>query len=71
MMRLIRFFPTRWWSPRAWRTWRSYLHWRLETYGVFYPNGKLDKEALKSLIRQAPGYYRWLGQMDRLHKRSR
>jgi len=64
---MTRFLPTRWWKPSAWITWGSYLHWRLETYGVFYPKGKINWKALKSLIRQFPSYRRWLSEMDRVH----
>ena len=65
-MRLLRFLPTRWWSPAAWQGWKSYVHWRLETYGVYYPDGKLNRKTLRALLRQLPSYYRWLGQIDRL-----
>ena len=69
-MRLINFLPRRWWSPRAWRVWASYLHWRLETYGAFYPSGKINLRALRSLIRQTPSYLRWVGQIERLRSRK-
>jgi hypothetical protein len=68
MIRLLRFLPTRWWSPKAWKTWREYIHWRLETYGVYYPAGQTDKTALRSLFKQFPSYYRWLGEMDRVRR---
>ncbi len=69
MIRLLRFLPTRWWSPKAWKIWRSYIHWRLETYGVYYPAGQTDKTALRSLLKQFPSYYRWLGQIDKIRRR--
>jgi len=64
MIRLWRFLPTRWWSPRSWRTWASYVHWRLETYGVYYPAGKINWKALRSLLKQMPSYSQWLAEMD-------
>ena len=64
MFRLFRFLPTRWWSPKAWKTWGSYVHWRLETYGVYYPEGKLNAHALKQLLQQLPSYMRWLKDID-------
>ena len=69
MFRLFRFMPTRWWSPKAWKTWGSYVHWRLETYGVYDPAGRIDKTVLQSLFKQFPSYYRWLGQIDKLRNR--
>lgn len=70
MMRLLRFLPTRWWSPRAWKTWASYAHWRLETYGVYYPEGRFNWQAFWSLLRQMPSYHRWLKDLDRLRKKQ-
>ena len=64
MMHWLRFLPSRWWSPKAWRVWASYVHWRLETYGVFYPEGKTNWKALKSLIKQVPSYGRWLKEFE-------
>ena len=69
-MRLLNFLPRRWWSPRAWRVWASWLHWRLETYGVYYPAGKTNGKALLMLLRQMPAYLRWLRQMDRLRSKN-
>jgi hypothetical protein len=69
MLRLIRFLPRRFWSPQAWRTWRQYLHWRLETFGALYPDHRLTKSGIRSLIKQFPSYYRWLGEIDRLRRR--
>jgi hypothetical protein len=69
-MRFLNFFPERWWSFRAWRVWASYVHWRLETYGVFYPEGKTNWQAVRSLLRQMPSYRRWLTDMDHIRKRS-
>jgi hypothetical protein len=63
-MRILRFLPARWWSLKAWKTWASYIHWRLETYGVYYPDGKLHARPLWSLIRQLPSYGRWLAEFD-------
>ena len=68
MFRLLRFLPRRWWSPAAWKTWQSYLHWRLETYGVYYPAGEKNPRALGSLLHQLPSYLRWLKELDRLSK---
>jgi hypothetical protein len=70
MLRLVRFLPRRWWSPQAWKTWWSYVHCRLETYGVYYPENKANPSMLRSLTRQFPSYYRWLGQIDKLRKKS-
>jgi hypothetical protein len=70
VIRLFRFLPTRWWSPRAWRTWASYVHWRLETYGVFYPAGKINWRALCSLLKQIPSYQSWLREMDAVRKKG-
>jgi len=67
---MLRFLPRRFWSPRAWRGWASYVHWRLETYGVFYPEGKINWKALRSLLRQLPAYRRWLAEMDVVRKKS-
>ena len=69
MIRWIRFMPRRWWSPKAWRTWASYMHWRLETYGVFYPAGKTNWKALRLMLQQLPSYSRWVGEMERLRQR--
>ena len=66
MIRLLRFFPTRIWSPHAWKTWWSYVHWRLETYGVYYPNGRFNGRAFRMLLRQGPSYYAWLKDFDKL-----
>jgi hypothetical protein len=70
MNSLATFLPTRWWSPRAWHVWMSYVHWRLETYGVYYPAGKFSWNAFTSLLKQASGYRRWLTEMERLRKQS-
>jgi hypothetical protein len=70
MMRVFRFLPTRWWSPSAWKTWKTYVHWRLETYGVFYPAGKINWRALRSLLKQVPSYQRWLGELDEVRKKG-
>ncbi len=66
MLRLLRFFPTRWWSLRAWKTWNEYIHWRKETYGVYFPDGQENPQALRAMWKQFPSYYRWLGEMDDL-----
>jgi hypothetical protein len=68
-MRLLRFLPTRWWSPSAWKTWLAYMHWRLETYGLYYPEGKWNNKTFFSLVRQTPSYYRWLGEIDRTRQK--
>jgi hypothetical protein len=70
MMRLFRFLPRRWWSFKAWRVWASYVHWRLETYGVFYPAGKIDWRAMRSLVKQIPSYQSWLSEMDAIRKKG-
>ena len=49
---------------------KRYVHWRLETYGVFYPEGKTNWSALRSLLRQFPNYNHWLGEMDALRRRK-
>ncbi len=66
MFRLFRFLPTRWWSPKAWKTWASYIHWRLETYGVFYPGNRFNFKAFQQLLQQTPSYNRWLADFDGL-----
>ena len=70
MFRLLRFLPRHWWSVKAWKTWQSYLHWRLETYGVYYPAGRKDRAALCSMLRQLPSYLSWLKDLDRLRRRD-
>jgi hypothetical protein len=70
-MRLLRFLPARWWSPDAWKGWKRYAHWRLETYGAYHPDGRLNRATLKSLVKQFPSYYRWLGHIDALRKQSK
>ena len=70
MIRLLRFLPTRWWSPSAWRQWRTYLHWRMETFGVYYPGGNLNRDAFRSLRRQFGSYRRWLADFDRLRSQT-
>jgi hypothetical protein len=70
MLKFFRFIPSRWWSFRAWRDWADYVHWRLETYGVYYPAGKFNVSAFTSLLRQLPSYHRWLGQIDEQRKRG-
>ncbi len=67
MFRLFRFLPTHWWRPSAWKTWWTYVHWRLETYGVYYPDGKLHAHSLWTLLRQLSSYLRWLKEID-LHR---
>jgi hypothetical protein len=69
--RLLRFLPRRPWSPAAWRRWTTYVHWRMETYGVYYPQGRRNPDAFRSLLKQFPSYYRWLRQMDRLRKSTK
>lgn len=67
---VFHFFPRRFWSVRAWRTWAGYVHWRLETYGVYYPAGKFNWKAFRSLLRQTPGYLHWVSDMDATRKKS-
>ncbi len=69
-MRILNFLPSRWWSPKSWRVWASYVHWRLETYGVYYPAGKFNWQAFRALLRQIPSYTRWLSDMNRLRLKS-
>jgi len=71
MVRLLRFFPRRWWSLHGWRSWKSYIHWRLETYGVYTLDGKTRRGSLVKLLKQFPSYYRWLGQIDRLRRQQK
>jgi hypothetical protein len=68
-MRFFRFLPRRWWNLRGWKTWWSYVHWRLETYGVYYPEGKFNWKAFGSLLKQIPSYRRWLGDFDNLRNK--
>ena len=70
MLNFLRFLPTRWWSPPAWKNWGRYVHWRLETYGVFYPAGKINWRAMHSLFKQIPSYQQWLGEMDAIRKKG-
>ena len=70
MVRLIRFLPRRWWRLSAWKTWRQYVRWRMETYGVYYPSGNFNREAFRKMTKQLPSYLRWLCSMDRLHRRG-
>ncbi len=65
-MRLLRFLPSRWWSWRSWKSWPAYVRWRLETYGVFYPDGRWHADAFRRMTRQFRRYYRWVGDLDRL-----
>jgi hypothetical protein len=69
MLRLVRFLPRRFWSPRAWRSWGEYVHWRLETFGVYHPEGRFNRKGFRQLVKQFPSYYRWLGQIDRIRRR--
>lgn len=69
MFRLLRFLPSRWYSLSAWKSWTSYMHWRLETFGVYYPDGKLQPPAFQKFLRQFPSYYRWLGQISAFRRR--
>lgn len=45
------------------------MHWRLETFGVYYPDGKLQPPAFQKFLRQFPSYYRWLGQISAFRRR--
>jgi hypothetical protein len=65
IVRLLRFFPRRWWKPSAWKIWGTYLHWRLETYGVYYPDERINWKAMRSLLRQIPSYNAWLAEIDK------
>jgi hypothetical protein len=69
-MRFLQFLPHRWWSPRAWRVWGSYLHWRLETYGVYYPAGKFNKKVFLKMLKQFPSYRAWLSDFSKLRKKT-
>jgi hypothetical protein len=66
---MLKYLPNRWWSPRAWRTWSSYIHWRLETYGVYHPGGKFNGKAFVSLVLQFPHYNRWLTEIKKLRNK--
>jgi hypothetical protein len=70
MIRLLRFIPRRWWSPEAWRTWKQFVHWRLETYGVYYPSNEKNPAAFRALMRQLPSYLKWLKELDQLHSKE-
>jgi hypothetical protein len=67
---VFRFFPSKFWSPRAWRIWVTWVHWRLETYGVFHPAGTFNKTAFQKLLKQLPGYLHWVSEMDAIRKKS-
>jgi len=68
MFRLLRFLPSRWWSLQGWRDWSRYIHWRLETFGVYQKNGQKDSSALRQMLRQLRGYLKWLKEMDEISK---
>jgi len=68
MFRLLRFLPSRWWRPSAWKTWASYIHWRLETYGTYDAGGRMNWNSFRMLLRQFPSYLRWLKEID--HRRG-
>ena len=70
MLALIRFLPRRWWSPKAWKNWTRYVHWRLETYGIYHPAGQFNRQAFKQLLKQFPSYYRWLRDIDKTRQKS-
>jgi hypothetical protein len=55
-------------KPKAWKTLGSYLHWRLETYGVYYPGGKFNGKAFISLVLQLPAYLRWQSHFSKIRK---
>lgn len=67
-MRLLRFLPRRWWSIDCWKSWWSYVKWRMETWGVYHPDGKFNKENFWRMVKQFPSYYKWIGRMDSLKK---
>jgi hypothetical protein len=66
----MKYLPRHWWSPRAWRIWGGWLHWRLETYGVYYPSGKFNWQAFRSLLKQTPSYLCWVSTIGTLRKKS-
>ena len=51
------------------------LRWRLETFGLYMPSlpetrpwWRVNARALRALLRQFPGYIRWLAEMERLRR---
>lgn len=68
MLRFLRFLPSRWWSPAAWKRWWTYIHWRLETYGVYHTDGKFHAKAFISLVHQLRSYEHWLAEFGRIRK---
>jgi hypothetical protein len=69
MLVLLRFLPRRWYSFSAWKTWLSYVKWRMETYGVYY-DGKFFWHNFWPMIKQMPSYIRWIKEMDRLKEKN-
>ena len=67
---MFRYLPKRFWSANAWRTWASWVHWRLETYGVYYPAGQFNWKAFCSLLKQMPGYLHWVSQFESTREKS-
>gem|GEM_PF-2506238 len=70
MLKFARFLPRRWWSSHAWKIWSRYVHWRLETYGMYYPDGRWNSASFRLLLKQSLSYSHWLSELDRL-RRSR
>jgi hypothetical protein len=69
-MSLFKFLPTQFWNPWAWIRWGSYVHWRLETYGVYYPTGRFNAKSFISLLKQMPGYLHWVSDIAAARKKS-
>lgn len=56
------------WAPHA-------LRWRLETFGLYMPSlpeqrpwWRINITALRAVLRQLPGYMRWLNEMQALRE---
>jgi len=69
-MNVLNYLPRHWWSPRAWKTWGSFVHWRLETYGVYYPANRFNFAAFRSLLKQFPSYLKWLDQIEKSRQKN-
>lgn len=63
----FRFLPRRQlYKLSTWQAWFSYIKWRLETYGVYYPNGKFHWDIAYKMIISLPSYIKWIRRMDSL-----
>lgn len=64
---LVRFFPRKF----GLRIWFSYIKWRLETIGCYYPDGKFKwKIFYNEVIKRLPSYIRWIKTNDSFAKRN-